>query len=157
MIKHWLMKSEPSVYSIDNLKKDGFTTWDGVRNYQVRNMMRDEMHAGDLAFFYHSNAKPPGIAGICRICKTSIPDPTAWDPKSHYFDPKSSPENPRWVMVEVEFVEKFPNFISLEELHENKALKDLPILRKGSRLSIVPVQNEQFELIRKLGRAKHDH
>ena len=156
MIKHWLMKSEPSAYSIDDLKKDGFTSWDGVRNYQVRNMMRDDMHVGDLAFFYHSNAKPSGIAGICRICKTAYPDPTAWDPKSHYFDPKSSPENPRWVMVEVEFVEKFPNFISLEELHENKALKDLPILRKGSRLSIVPVQNEQFEVIRKLGHAKHD-
>jgi predicted RNA-binding protein with PUA-like domain len=152
MSGHWLMKSEPSVYSIDDLKRDRVTSWEGVRNYQVRNMMRDQMQKGDLAFFYHSNANPPGIAGICRVIKTAYPDPHAWNPKSHYYDPKSTPENPVWVMVDVEFVEKFSHFVSLEELRNNKELSDLLILRPGSRLSIVPVPEKLFDIIRKMGK-----
>ncbi len=145
------MKSEPSVFSIDDLKREGFSEWEGVRNFQARNFMRDEMQVGDLAFFYHSNANPSGIAGICRICRESHPDFTAWDKDSPYYDPKASPDNPIWMMVEVEFVEKFPHFVSLLELRENPQLKTLKILEKGSRLSITPVDTKHFEIICALG------
>lgn len=145
------MKSEPIAYSIDDLQKEKKTTWEGVRNYQARNYMRDEMKPGDLALFYHSNAKPSGIAGICRITKTRIPDFTALNPESKYFDPKASKENPRWMMVEVEFVKKFPQLISLKELKENPKLKGMKVLQKGSRLSILPVSNEHFKFIEKMG------
>lgn len=150
--RYWLMKSEPSTFSIDDLQRDGFTDWEGVRNFQVRNMMRDEMKPGDLALFYHSNAKPPGVAGVCRICEAAKPDATQWDPESKYYDKKSSPENPIWILVEVEFVEKFPNYISLQQLKDQHALRDMPLLRKGNRLSITPVTQEQFELICHLAR-----
>ena len=150
MVRYWLMKSEPSVYSIDALKRDRVSPWEGVRNYQARNFMR-EMEVGDLAFFYHSNASPPGIAGICKICKEAYPDFTAWDPKSNYFDPKSSPDHPIWMMVDVEFVDKFPVFIPLETLRNEPKLKDLLVLRKGSRLSILPVEKQHFTLIKKMG------
>ena len=153
-MKYWLMKSEPSTYSLDNLKRDGVSAWEGVRNYQARNYMRDEMKKGDLALFYHSVANPPGVAGICRISRESFPDHTAWDPKSPYFDPKASPDNPIWMMVQVEFVEKFPHFVTLEELRENPLLSGLKVLQKGSRLSITPVEPAHFKLIRKMGQSK---
>lgn len=150
-IQYWLMKSEPDVFSIDDLKNAGFTHWEGVRNFQARNFMRDEMKVGDLALFYHSNASPSGIAGICRVCRESHPDLTALDKESPYYDPKASALKPIWMMVEVEFVEKFTHFITLAELRKNEELKDLRILQKGSRLSITPVEKKHFELIQKLG------
>ena len=149
-MKTWLMKSEPETYSIDDLKSEKTSDWEGVRNYQARNFMRDQMQIGDLAFFYHSNAKPSGIAGLCRIIKTQIADYTAWDPKSKYYDPKSSSDSPRWIMVKVEFVKKFSQIISLAELREYPQLKELGILKKGSRLSILPVVKNHFDFINNL-------
>lgn len=122
-VNYWLMKTEPSVFSIDDLQTKGFSDWDGVRNFQARNYMRDEMKVGDLVLFYHSNANPSGIAGICRVCREAHPDFTAWDKTSPYYDPKATPENPIWMMVEVEFVEKFSHFVSLVELKNILSLK----------------------------------
>ncbi|MBS4168308.1 EVE domain-containing protein [Parachlamydia sp. AcF125] len=156
MIKYWLMKSEPSVYSIDNLKQDGFTLWDGVRNYQARNYMRDEMEVGDLALFYHSNVAPPGVAGICRICKTGLFDLTALDPASPYYDKRATLKNPIWATVEVEYVEKFPYFVSLMDLKDSLILQEIVLLNKGSRLSIIPIKHEQFDAIRALGHSPHE-
>jgi len=141
------MKSEPESYSIDDLERERATGWDGVRNYQARNFMRDEMQIGDLVLFYHSNAKPPGVAGVGRVSETGIVDPTAFDPNSAYYDPKSTESDPRWIMVEVEFVEKFPNFVSLEELKSIKSLSSMQLLKKGNRLSILPITKKQFECI----------
>lgn len=150
-IQYWLMKSEPSVFSIDDLKQDGFSEWEGVRNFQARNFMRDDMREGDLALFYHSNANPSGVAGICRICRESHPDLTALDKDSPYYDPKASQDKPIWMMVEVEFVEKFSHFVSLADLRKHSQLKELKILEKGSRLSITPVEKKHFDLILSLG------
>lgn len=150
-MKYWLMKTEPSTYSIDDLKREGASAWEGVRNYQARNFMR-EMKIGDLALFYHSVINPPGVAGICRISRESFPDHTALDGKSQYFDRKASPENPIWMMVQVEFVEKFPHFVTLEKLRETPSLEGLKILEKGSRLSITPVESQHFKLICKMGK-----
>lgn len=144
------MKSEPSTYSIEDLKRDGFTGWDGVRNYQARNYMRDKMQVGDFVLFYHSNAKPPGVAGVARVSETDLPDWTALDPDSPYFDPKSTPDDPRWIMVELEFVEEFPKFIPLSELRNQKSLSDMPLLQKGSRLSVMPIKKRHFQLIKKM-------
>lgn len=149
-IQYWLMKTEPENFSIDDLQRDGFTDWEGVRNYQVRNMMRDEMKSGDLAFIYHSNVKVPGIAGLCRICETAKPDPTQWDPESKYYDKKASREAPRWELVEVEFVEKFPHYVTLKELKAEPELKNMVLLRKGNRLSITPVSPEEYKAITSL-------
>jgi len=149
--QYWLIKSEPSVFSIDDLQQDGFSEWDGVRNYQARNYMRDNMKEGDLVLFYHSNGSPSGVAGICRICQKAHPDFTAWDKKSLYYDPKATPSNPIWMMVEVEFVEKFSHFVSLAELKKYSELQGLKILQKRSRLSITPVDKKDFEFIRSLG------
>lgn len=146
-MNYWLMKSEPNAYSIDDLIRDGRTGWDGVRNYQARNIMRDQMQVGDLALFYHSNAKPPGVAGICRICETGLLDDTAWDPKSPYYDPKASKGDTVWVMVAVEFVEKFERLISLHELKERSDLEGMMLLKKGARLSVQPVSEEHFNAI----------
>jgi len=151
MTRYWLMKSEPTSYSIDDLKHDGFTLWDGVRNYQARNYMRDEMAVGDLALFYHSNAFPSGVAGICRICKVGIPDLTALDPNSPYYDKRATKAKPIWCTVEVEYVEKFPYFVPLYEIRESSEFDGLVLLEKGSRLSIIPVENTHFEGIRDLG------
>lgn len=152
-MRHWLLKSEPECFSIDDLSRRPKQTspWDGVRNYQVRNMMRDEMKPGDLGFFYHSSCTPPGIAGIVSIVKAAYPDSTAWDLNSDHFDPKSTPENPRWYMVDVKLVKKFPHFITLEEIKRHPKLKELLILRKGNRLSITPVTAEEWKVIEKLG------
>jgi predicted RNA-binding protein with PUA-like domain len=152
MTKYWLMKCEPDVYSIDDLHHEGETCWEGVRNYQARNFMRDEMKEGDFAFFYHSNAKPPGVAGLMKIVKRSYPDHTAWTEGNKYFDKKTSPERPIWVMVDVQFIEKFPTILSLKELREVPQLENLKILQKGNRLSITPVEREHFDLICTLAR-----
>lgn len=149
----WLMKSEPDVYSIDQLEEDGTTHWEGVRNYQARNFMR-EMKVGDPVLFYHSNASPPGIAGVAKVVKEAYPDHTAWEAGAPYHDPKSSPDNPRWDMVDVAFVERFPTFLSLPELRELPALEGMELLRKGSRLSVMPVSEEHFNLVLQLGRRK---
>jgi len=151
-MKYWLMKSEPDVFGINHLAKmpKKMEHWDGIRNYQVRNMMRDEMKKGDLAFFYHSNCKEPGIVGVVRIVKEAYPDFTAFDQSSKYYDPKSKPENPRWLMVDVKFERKFKRTISLQELKTYKSLADMLILRRGNRLSITPVTKKQWDFILKL-------
>ncbi|WP_135255532.1 EVE domain-containing protein [Thermus caldilimi] len=136
---YWLLKSEPEVYSILDLKREGRAIWDGVRNYQARNYLM-QMQVGDLCFFYHSGANPPGIAGLCRVMGTLLPDPTQFDPESPYFDPKSTREKPRWYTVEVEFLEVWP-LIPLEELRACFP-KDHPLVRKGNRLSVMPVPPE---------------
>ncbi len=151
--KHWLMKSEPDVYSIDDLRRDGVEPWEGVRNYQARNYMR-EMAQGDLALFYHSNAKPPGVAGICRIVREAYPDPTQFDPKSDYYDSKSKKDDPRWSRVDVEFVEKFDEEIPLPALKEDPALRGMRVTQKGSRLSVQPVEKKHFEHVLKRAKAK---
>ncbi len=150
---YWLMKSEPDVFSIDDLKSrpGKKEPWDGVRNYQARNFMRDSMRKGDLVLFYHSNAKPPGVAGIAEICSDAYPDPTAFDRKSKYFDPKSTKENPRWILRDVKFKKKFKTFVSLEELKDHKPLKDMKLLQRGNRLSIMPVTEKEFNYIVSLG------
>ncbi|WP_066383853.1 MULTISPECIES: EVE domain-containing protein [unclassified Anabaena] len=137
-MNYWLMKSEPEVFSIADLKQQHQTIWDGVRNYQARNYLR-QMLPGDLAFFYHSNTNPPGIAGLMRVVKTGIADPTQFDPKSDYYDPKSSIESPRWQTVVVEFVEDFSQPILLSTLKEKFNPEELMIVRQGNRLSVIPV------------------
>ena len=148
----WLMKSEPSVYSIDDLAKDKKTYWDGVRNFQARNFMRDQMKAGDLVVFYHSNAEPSGAAGVAKICKTGYPDFTAWDKKDVHYDPKSTKEKPLWFMVDIEFVEKFDNFVSLETLKSEPAFKGMMVTQRGSRLSVQPVEKKHFDALKKIGK-----
>lgn len=145
---YWLMKSEPSEFSIDDLKAEPAKTahWDGVRNYQARNFMR-QMQVGDLAFFYHSNTKPPGIAGVMQVVKKAYPDHTAFDAKDPHFDPKSDPDNPRWEMVDVKFKQKLSRLISLDELREKKSLQNMQLLRKGNRLSIMPVTTAQWNAV----------
>jgi predicted RNA-binding protein with PUA-like domain len=141
------MKSEPGSYSISDLKIDKTTKWDGVRNFQARNYMRDECQVGDIGLFYHSNAKPSGVAGLFRIIKTKIPDVTALDSASKYFDPKASVENPIWFLVEVKFMQQFDSIISIEQLRNTKGLENLRTLQKGSRLSITPVTEKEFKII----------
>lgn len=153
MAKYWLMKSEPNVYSIDDLKRDKRTCWDGVRNYQARNFMRDEMKVGDQVLFYHSNASPPGVAGIARVVRTGYPDHTALDPKHPYYDPKATREDPRWYMVDIEFVEKFDQLLSLEELRQIPELRDMVLLNR-SRLSVQPVRPAEFQTVVKRARGK---
>ena len=150
--QHWLMKSEPLTYSIEHLRKDGKALWDGVRNYQARNFMQS-MNPGDRVLFYHSNTKPPGLAGLARVSRSAVPDPTAFDKNSPYFDPKSSAEKPRWFCVEVRFEKAFTNFISLESLRQDGALKNMLVLKKGQRLSVQPVAKKDFDhIVKKAGR-----
>jgi len=151
--RYWLVKSEPDVYSIEDLERDGRTHWEGVRNYQARNFLR-EMKRGDRVLFYHSSTTPPGVAGIAEVVREAYPDPTAWDPKSDYHDPASTPENPRWFMVDVGFVERFPEPVPLPLLKEQEALEGMELLRKGSRLSVQPVSKEHFDHVVALGRRK---
>jgi len=152
-MNYWLLKSEPSTYSIDDLKSSPKKTdhWDGVRNYQARNFMRDEMKKGDLAFFYHSNCETPGIVGVVEIVKESYPDFTAFDPESNYFDPKSNQDNPRWFMVDVKFKEKFPHTIPLRALKEIRGLEKMKLIQKGNRLSVMPVDKSEWNIILKTG------
>ena len=152
--KYWLMKSEPDCYSIDDLKADKTTHWDGVRNYQARNFMRDEMQKGDGVLFYHSNAKPPGVAGLATIAAEGYPDFTAFDPKDKHFDPKSKKAEPTWMMVDVKFQKKFSRIIPLDELRGEKSLADMLLLRKGNRLSVMPVTKKEFDVVVKLSQQK---
>ena len=145
------MKSEPDVYPWEQLVEDKRTHWDGVRNYQARNMMRDDMKLGDLVFFYHSNFKPPHIAGVARICKEGYPDFTAQDSGSKYFDEKATPDNPRWMMVDIEPISALRNTVSLQEMRDNPALEGMKLLMKGSRLSVQPVSENHIEIICKMG------
>ncbi len=147
-MNYWLMKSEPDVFSIDDLKKKNKSGWDGVRNYQARNFMRDDMKLGDLILFYHSSCEIPGISGLAKVSKESHPDPTQFDSKSDYYDEKATKENPRWFMVEVEYVNHAKNFLTLQDLKTIKGLEGLPLLQKGSRLSINPVTKDQYKLIK---------
>lgn len=148
-MNYWLMKSEPDVFGIEHLRQrpGQIEPWDGVRNYQARNMLRDQMQVGDLAFFYHSNCKPPGIVGIMEIVRAGYPDPTQFDPDSDYYDPKSDPANPRWFLVDVQFRRQFQRVITLDELKSHPELADLAVVRKGNRLSINPVGKEQWDFI----------
>ncbi len=150
---YWLFKSEPECFSIDDLSHRPKKTehWDGVRNYQARNMLRDEIKKGDRGFFYHSNCQPPGIAGIIEVVKEGYPDFTAWDIHNEHFDPKSTEEKPLWYMVDVKFIEKFPHFVSLDEIKAHPALKDMRIVQRGNRLSITPVTSKEWQTIVKLG------
>lgn len=147
---YWLMKSEPDAFSIDDLAKVKVEPWDGVRNYQARNMMRDQMQVGDLVFFYHSNCKVPAIVGMMKIVKAGYVDDTAFDPDEKYYDPKSKPDNPRWYRVDVEFVEKFEQEISLQYLKQQPELADLSLVKRGNRLSIMPVSEPAWHYILEL-------
>jgi predicted RNA-binding protein with PUA-like domain len=144
---YWLMKSEPDVFGIDDLKRVRREPWDGVRNYQVRNMMRDDMRNDDLAFFYHSNCEQPGITGIMRILGSARPDPAQFDPASRYYDPKSIPDDPRWLLVDVGYKRKLKRNISLQELKLCSELAELPLVRRGNRLSVMPVTAAQWDFI----------
>lgn len=148
-MNYWLMKSEPDCFSIDDLQqaKNQTSCWDGVRNYQARNFMRDQMRVGDQVFFYHSNCNPPGIVGIAEVVREAYPDHTAFDPNSEHPDLSSNAENPRWFMVDIRFVKKFKALISLESLKHHEALANMPLLRKGNRLSVMPVSANEWAFI----------
>ncbi|UTW00835.1 EVE domain-containing protein [Marinomonas rhizomae] len=146
MPNYWLMKSEPDAFSIDDLKHLKRSSWDGVRNYQARNFMK-EMDEGDLVFFYHSSCTPAGIVGTTKVCKSAYPDHTSWDKNSAYFDAKSTPDDPRWFMVDVEFVEKWSSILTLAELKKSPALVDMLLTKKGSRLSVMPITQSEWEYI----------
>ena len=146
-MNHWLMKSEPDAFSIDDLKRKKQEAWDGVRNYQARNFMRDGMRPGDKVFFYHSNCAVPGIVGVAEVVTDAYPDPSQFDPKSKYFDPGSSRDKPRWMLVDVKFVKKLKRTISLDELKSDPALIEMPLLRKGNRLSVMPVDAAHWKYI----------
>jgi len=153
-MNYWLFKSEPDAFSIDDLKsmKGKKDHWDGIRNYQARNLMRDEIKKGDMGFFYHSSCQVPGIVGVVEVVKEAYPDHTAWDPESSYYDPKSSEENPRWVMVDVKYRQKYEQVITLEYLRTLDELDGMVLLKKGSRLSIQPVTESHWTLISSLSR-----
>ncbi len=153
-IKYWLFKSEPTVYSIDDLKKDKKTYWDGVRNYQARNFIRDEMKKGDLVLFYHSNAEPNAVVGVCEIVKEAYPDFTAFDPEDKHFDPKSKKENPTWFMVDVKFKKKLKHPVTLKEIKANPKLANMRLVQRGNRLSVMPITKEEFDEIIAMGEAK---
>lgn len=149
-VNYWLIKSEPDEFSIDDLENAPNRTehWDGVRNYQARNFMRDDMNVGDRVFFYHSNCKPPGIVGICEVASAPYPDHTAFDANSKYHDPKSDPDKPRWMMVDMKFVRRLQRMIPLEEIKQHSdQLEGFPLIRRGNRLSIMPVAREHWDFL----------
>ncbi|HHM04627.1 MAG TPA: EVE domain-containing protein [Gammaproteobacteria bacterium] len=152
---YWLVKSEPGTFSIDDLRHSPKQTdhWDGVRNYQARNIMRDQMKCGDLVFFYHSNCKEPGIQGIAEVVREGYPDHTAWDPHSPYYDPKSCPDAPRWYMVDLRYQRKLHRVITLKELKQQPQLADMALLRRGNRLSVMPVRKQEWDCILRMERA----
>lgn len=145
----WLLKSEPDAYSIDDLERDGTSPWDGIRNFAARNRLR-EMERGELALFYHSSTRPPGVVGLCRVTRTAYPDPSQFDPSSKYFDEKATKEQPRWSMVDVRYVAHLPRMVTLEEIKEDPELSQM-VLVKRARLSVQPVTREQFEHIVEMG------
>ncbi len=151
--QYWLMKSEPDAYSIDDLQRDGQEHWDGVRNYEARNFMRDSMNVGDRALFYHSNVRPPVIAGVMEVCSEPYPDPTQFDPDSKYFDEKSSESDPTWHLVDVKFVEKFEKPVTRNELKKVEELKEM-MLFKRNRLSITKVSEKEYNKVLELAKAK---
>ncbi|MDF1562706.1 MAG: EVE domain-containing protein [Deltaproteobacteria bacterium] len=151
--KYWLMKSEPSVYGIADLERDGQAGWEGVRNYQARNFMRDEMKLGDLVLFYHSNSKPSGVAGLAKVVREAYPDAAALDRKSEYFDPKATADDPRWVQVDLGFVERFDEVLPLEALKDDPKLAEMLVVQRGQRLSIQPVTAPHFRRVLKLAGA----
>jgi predicted RNA-binding protein with PUA-like domain len=144
---YWLFKSEPDTYSIDNLQRDGTESWDGIRNYQARNMMRDDMRVGDKVLFYHSSCAVPGVAGIAKVASKAYADPTQFDPESPYFDPKSAADDPRWMLVDLAFVRKLKRVITLTEIKELPGLEDMILTRRGNRLSIMPVEPAHWKLV----------
>ena len=146
-MQYWLMKSEPDTYSIDDLQSFGVDHWDGIRNYQVRNFFRDSMQVGDKAFFYHSNCKQPGIVGTMEIASKAYPDFTAFDPSEKYFDRKSDPENPRWLMVDVRYLRHLDRMITLGELRQQKQIADMKLLQRGNRLSVLPLSKKEWQYI----------
>jgi predicted RNA-binding protein with PUA-like domain len=148
-MRYWLMKSEPSSYSIDDLSRDGVTPWNSVRNYQARNFMRDDMQPGDRVLFYHSNANPPGVAGLAEIVSTVYPDHTARDPADPYYDPASTEEDPRWFMVDVKYIAKFGDLVTLPQMKADAALDGMLVTGK-SRLSVQPVEQQHFRRILEL-------
>lgn len=155
-MNYWLIKSEPDVFGIEEMKAAGTEPWDGIRNYQARNFMRDEMEIGDLALFYHSNTNPPGVAGVVKVASKCYPDPTQFDKKSKYYDEKSKEDKPRWLLVDFEFVCEMPKYVSLEELKEKAEgqLEGMLTLRKGNRLSVMPVEKKHFTAVCKMGGVK---
>ena len=150
--KYWLMKCEPEAYTIHDLARDRETSWEGVRNYQARNFMRDQMQVGDGVLFYASNADPSGVTGLAEISRAGYPDATAWRKGHVYFDAASAKDEPVWYMVDIRFVEAFPRVVSLEELKATKGLENMVVTRKGSRLSVQPVTKAEFEIVTRLGR-----
>lgn len=150
--RHWLMKCEPAAYTIDDLARDHRTGWEGVRNYQARNFMRDGMQEGDPVLFYASNADPSGVTGLARIARAGYPDPFAWKKGHKYFDPASTPDKPTWYTVDLEFVERFPEVVPLETLKATRGLEDMMVIKKGSRLSVQPVTRAEFAIVTRLGR-----
>lgn len=153
-MKYWLMKCEPGVYSIDDLARDGVTSWEGVRNFQARNFMRDEMKVGDKVLFYASNADPSGVTGVAEMAREGYPDPFATRRGHKYYDPKATPDDSIWTMVDISFAEKFPDIVPLDTLKKTAGLEKMVLTQKGSRLSVQPVTKKEFEVVTKLGRRK---
>ncbi len=147
MPRTWLMKSEPDVYGYDDLERDGRTPWDGIRNYQARNFMRDEMKVGDRVLFYHSNTQPPGVVGVAEVASEPYPDPTQFDGASRYHDPKATPEEPRWVLVDVAPRRRLKRLVTLAEMKADPALADIALVRRGNRLSVMPIGDAEAERI----------
>ena len=152
-MKYWLIKSEPELFSIDDLakSKDKTTYWDGVRNYQARNFLRDEMQIGDRIVFYHSNSEPSGAIGICEVVKAGYPDFTAFDPKDIHYDPNSKKDNPTWIMVDVKFIQKFERLVPISEIKGNNKLNKMQLVQRGNRLSVMPLTKSEFDELVKMG------
>lgn len=153
-MRYWLMKTEPTVFSLDDLRNEPHSTdhWEGVRNYQARNYMRDDMKKGDRVLFYHSNCEVPGVAGVAEVTKEAYPDFFSWDPTSRYFDPKSTPEKPKWFMVDLIWKQAFKRKVSLKDMRANPRLKNMKVLQKGQRLSILPLTKDEFDTVYAMGK-----
>ena len=151
--RYWLLKCEPEAYTIDDLERDGVSSWEGVRNFQARNFMRDDMRVGDGVLFYASNAEPSGVTGLAEIARAGYPDSFAFDPQHKYFDSRSEPSSPTWYMVDIRFVEKFADIVTLATLKQTAGLESMAVTQKGNRLSVQPVTKAEFEVVAKLGRS----